>query len=165
MIYGHKLKNKVVHLSASHCITFGNFTALSPIGKLKYLLQKEIVLLTIGPPVLLGKSPFLCPSFLVLYKKKNWLGCPKWPLGSPTFQFPTTFYKILNYTKIWSVLLMRRVPLGLPRTFSMLLLQQRDSQTSWVPGTECSARICQLGSEWPQLWPCSNVPIPPRAVY
>ena len=51
-------KNKVVRLSAIHLLTFGNFIYLSPIGKLKSLLQKEVVLLTIVPPVLLGKIPF-----------------------------------------------------------------------------------------------------------
>ena len=62
-------------------------------------------------PVLLGKKAPSSLPFLLLYKKgKNWLGCPKWPLGFPTLCFPNAsffqkgFYKLLNQLQNWPVL-------------------------------------------------------------
>ena len=101
MIYGHKLKNKVVHLSAIHCITFGNFTALSPTGKLKTLLQKEIVLFTIGPPVLLGKNPFPLSIFPSFIQKTELVGLPKVTFGLPNVSIP---YNLLQNIKLYKKL-------------------------------------------------------------
>ena len=72
------LKNKVVHLSTIH----GKAFEIPPIffqqANCKFLLQKEIVLLTIRPhQSYQGKKPPFSLRFLLLYKKTKWLGYPK----------------------------------------------------------------------------------------
>ena len=92
------LKKKVIHLSTIH----GNTFEIPPIffqqANCNILLQKEVVLLTITFQSYWGKNPFLLLRFLLLYKRSKWLGCPKWPLGFPTFFSPNAsflekFYK------------------------------------------------------------------------
>ena len=98
------LKNKVVHLSTLHGKTFEIPPIFFQQANCNILLQKEVVLLTITFQSYWGKKkPLSSLPFLLLYKKgKNWLGCPKWPLGFPTLCFPNAsffqkgFYKLLN---------------------------------------------------------------------
>ena len=150
------LKNKVVHLSTIH----GKAFEIPPIffqqANCKFLLQKEIVLLTIRHhQSYWGKKPLFSLRFLLLYKKVKWLGCPKWPLGFPTFSIPNAsllkkaFTELLNYYKV-DRSFMRRVLLSYLRTFSTLLLQQQCFQMRMALVTECWFQTFQLGSWWPR---------------
>ena len=95
------MKNKVVHLSAIHCITFGNFTTLSPTGKLRSFIAKGSSSSYNMSSSLTGKkslSSSLC--FLFLYKKQKLVGLPKVTFGLPNVSFfPKSFYNLLNYNK------------------------------------------------------------------
>ena len=62
-------KNKVVHLSAIHGTTFGNFTALSPTGKLKYFIAKGSSSSYNMSSSLTGKKSLLFSTFPIFYTK------------------------------------------------------------------------------------------------
>ena len=100
------LKNKIVHLPTIHGKTFETPPIFFQQENCNFLLQKEVVLLTISHhQSYWGKKPLFSLRFLLLYKKVKWLGCPKWPLGFPTFCFPNASlfkcpYKIYTKYKI-----------------------------------------------------------------
>ena len=149
------LKNKIVHLPTIHGKTFETPPIFFQQGNCNFLLQKEVVLLTISHhQSYCRKNPFFSLRFLLLYKKIKWLGCPKWPLGFPTFSIPNAsllkkaFTELLNYYKV-DRSFMRRVPPGYLRSFSTLLLQQQSLQMCMALGTECWFWTFQLGSWWP----------------
>ena len=85
------LKNKVVHLSIIHVNTFEIPPIFFPQANCNFILQKEVVLLTINFQSYWEKSPLLLYVSHFLYKKKkNMVGLPKVTFGLPNpFVFPT----------------------------------------------------------------------------
>ena len=165
MIHRHKLKNKVIHLSTVHGTTFGTLHGPFSNRQTKLFIAKWSSSSYNKSSSLTGKKPLLCLSSLVLYKKTKMLGFPKVTFGLPNV--PISLYPLQNITfyKVWPVLLIWRGSLGLPKISSMLLPPWRVLQTIGVLGIVYSARTYLLASEWLLSWPCSDAPVPPRAVH
>ena len=123
-------KNKVVHLSAIHGTTFGNFIALSPTSKLKSFIAKGNSYSYNASSSLTGeKSPFLFFIYYIYTKESNgWAAQSSlWasqPFISPTLTFFKCLYKILQITKVTHPR-KKRAPLGFLGTSSTLQLHLR----------------------------------------
>ena len=128
------LKNKIVHLSTVHGNTFETPPIFFQQANCKSLLQKEIVLLTIHHPVLLGKKALFFSTFPTFIQKVKMVGLPKVTFGLPNLLLSQRFISQNFYKNITLIKVdrssMRRVPLGFLGIFSMLLPQQRDLQMS-----------------------------------
>ena len=137
------LKNKIVHLPTIH----GKAFEIPPIffqqANCKFLLQKEIVLLTIRHhQSYWGKNPPLLSTLPTFIQKGKMVGLPKVTFGLPNllisqcFISQKDFTKLLNYYKV-DRSFNRRVLLGYLKTSSTLLLQQQCLQKRMALGTEC----------------------------
>ena len=72
------VENKIVHLPTIHGKTLKPHQSSFNRPTVNFLLQKEIVLLTIRHHhSYWGKKPLFSLRFLLLYKKVKWLGYPK----------------------------------------------------------------------------------------
>ena len=108
----------------------------------KFLLQKEIVLLTIRHhQSYWGKNPLFSLRFLLLYKKVKMVGLPKVTFGLPNLLLSQRFISQNFYKNITLIKVdrssMRRILLGFQRIFSTLLLQQRGLQKRTALGIGC----------------------------
>ena len=143
------LKNKIVHFPAIHFTPFGksHSTFSNRQTTILYCKNEIVLLYNRSSSVTEEKSPLLCLSSLVLYKKQKLLGLPKVTFGLPNASI--SLYLLQNITLLQSltILLTRRGPLGLPKISSMLLPPWRVLQTSGVLEIVYSTRTYLPGSE------------------
>ena len=135
-------KNKIVHLSAIHSITFESATNLSPTGKQCFFIAKRnsssynIVSMSNWE-----KAPFLPSKSITFIQKGEMVGLPKVTFGLPNSSFPNAwlfsnvFYKMLHITKS-DQSFTRRVPLGHLEISSIPKLQRQCPQMHKALKTE-----------------------------